>query len=78
MSKLLSYNHPAISTKYKTGQYYSLDRLKEDLTEDKIKELFKPVNFEWEAKRIEQPESKKIEQTEKIKSPERKNRGKLF
>ncbi len=49
MSKLLLYNHPAVSPQYKAGKYYSLTELQDDgLGLDEIKLLFKPANFEWE------------------------------
>jgi hypothetical protein len=44
--KLLKYNHPS-ATKYSLNKTYELEELKRELSLEKIKILFQPVNFEW-------------------------------
>lgn len=47
MNKLLKYTHPAI-TNYDVNKNYLLEELKKDLSFEKIKLLFTPVNFNWD------------------------------
>lgn len=78
MSKLLLYNHPAAS-KYKVGKHYTLDELQKDMSIDRIKVLFKPVNFEWEKAKAEpktelEQDKPRVEQERK---PKRFNKSKM-
>jgi hypothetical protein len=44
--KYLKYNHPS-AMKYSISQTYNLEELKKELSLDKIKVLFEPIDFEW-------------------------------
>lgn len=49
MMKLLQYNHPSVPpTGINLSDTYILDELKKQFPLDKIKLLFKPINFKWE------------------------------
>lgn len=54
--KLLKYIHPAL-TKYDSKKSYELQELQKELSDEMIKMMFMPLNFEWE-KQIEIIEEK--------------------
>lgn len=76
MSKLLKYSHPAAST-YSLTKTYTLEELQQDgLDLDRIKILFKPVNFTWEKPKAE-PKPVKGEVVEiQAEEPKRINKSK--
>jgi len=48
--KLLKYTHPALS-KYDITKAYTLQELQSELSDEMIKVMFSPINFEWEEKK---------------------------
>lgn len=61
--KLLKYNHPARS-KYDVRKTYALEDLRQELSDEDIKAMFVPVNFEWEneSEKISVKEEKLVEE----------------
>lgn len=76
MSKLLKYSHPAAS-KYSLTKTYTLEELQQDgLDLDRIKILFKPVNFKWDEPKAEpKPVKEEIVEGE-TEQPKRINKSK--
>lgn len=63
--KLLKYNYPA-RTKYDIKKSYELQQLQKELSDEMIKMMFAPLNFEWE-KQVEIVEEKSEEIVDKGK-----------
>jgi hypothetical protein len=60
--KLLKYNH-ASATKYSLNKTYELEELKKELSLEKIKILFQPINFEWKDLEVKKKVQKVQEET---------------
>jgi hypothetical protein len=48
--KILKYIHPSVS-KYDITKTYTLQELQSELSDEMIKVMFSPINFEWEEKK---------------------------
>jgi hypothetical protein len=58
---LLKYTHPA-ATKWEVNKVYNLEELKSELSDEMIKVLFEPVNFQWQDLEVKNTKNIKIEE----------------